>query len=42
MNNNINGWTFKKTHKKLNTRCDIINREISTIVAKTQIGKEQS
>ena len=32
----------RKHIKKLNPRCDIINREISTIVAKTQVGKEQS
>ena len=32
----------RKHIKKLNTRCDIINREISTIVAKTQVGTEQS
>ena len=30
----------RKHIKKLNTRCDIINREISTIVAKTQVGKK--
>ena len=27
--------------KKLNSRCDIINREISAIGAKTQVGKEE-
>ena len=27
--------------KELNTRCDIINREICGIGAKTQVGKEE-
>ena len=27
--------------KELNTRCDIINREICAIGAKTQVGKEE-
>ena len=27
--------------KELNSRCDIINQEISAIAAKTQVGKEE-
>ena len=27
--------------KELNSRCDIINQELSTIGAKTQVGKEE-
>ena len=42
-NDNTNRWRVNRTHniKELNTGCDIINREICAIGAKTQVRKEE-
>ena len=40
-NDNINRWTVDRKHKKLDSRCDIINQEICAKGAKSQAEKEE-